>query len=109
MLIQLNAHWGAAARTWLHPFISHLMVQTCTRQGTVVAGLTAAWQLSSATAPSVPLMNCTQDTVLRATPRPQDAEQGEVLDTFHLLSDTGQISLEVLRPNLNRQPHLICL
>lgn len=50
--------------TWLQGFTSHLKVQTCTRQGTLVAGLAPARQFSSAAALSVPLMNWTQDTVL---------------------------------------------
>lgn len=70
--------------TWLQGFTSHLKVHTCTRQGTVVAGLMAARQLSSGTTLSAPLMNWTQDTVLWATPRSQDTEQGDVLTTFHL-------------------------
>lgn len=70
--------------TWLHGFTSHLKVQTCTRQGTVVAGLTAARQFSSGTTLSVPWTNWTQDTVLWATPKSQDTEQGDVLNTFHL-------------------------
>lgn len=74
----------SAKRTWLHGFTSHLKVQTCTKQGTVVAGFTAAWQVSSGTALSLPWMNWTQDTVLCATPRAQDTEQGDVAKTFHL-------------------------
>lgn len=54
----------AVGCTWLHSCTSHLKVQTCTRQGTVVAGLTTEWQFASATALSVPLTNWTQDTVL---------------------------------------------
>lgn len=71
-------------RTWLHGFTSHLKVQTCTKQGTVMAGLTAAWQFSSATMLSLPWINWTQDTTLWATPRSQETEQGNVLNTFHL-------------------------
>lgn len=70
--------------TWLHGFTSHLKVHTCTRQGTVVAGLTAARQPSSGTTLSFPWTNWTQDTFLWATPRSQDTEQGDVLNTFHL-------------------------
>lgn len=70
--------------TWLHGFTSHLKVHTCTRQGTVVAGLTAARQFSSDTALSLPWTNWTHDTALRATPRSQDTEQGDVLNTLHL-------------------------
>lgn len=50
--------------TWLHGFTSHLKMHTRTRQGTVVAGLMAAWQLSSGTTLSALWMNWTQDTVL---------------------------------------------
>lgn len=70
--------------TWLHGVTSHLKVQTCTRQGTVMAGLTAARQVSSETTLSFPLINWTQDTVLWATTKPQDTEHGNVLRTFHL-------------------------
>lgn len=70
--------------TWLHGFTSHLKVHTCTRQGTVVAGLTAARQFSSDTTLSLPWTNWTHDTALRATPRSQDTEQGDVLNTLHL-------------------------
>lgn len=70
--------------TWLHGFTSHLKVHTCTRQGTVVAGLTAARQVSSDTTLSLPWTNWTHDTALRATPRSQDTEQGDVLNTLHL-------------------------
>lgn len=49
---------------WLHGFTSHLKVQTCSRQGTVVAGLTPVRQLSSGTTLSLPWTNWTQDTVL---------------------------------------------
>ena len=70
--------------TWLHGFTSHLKVHTCTRQGTVVAGLTAARQFSSDTTLSLPWTNWTHDTALWATPRSQDTEQGDVLNTLHL-------------------------
>lgn len=70
--------------TWLHGFTSHLKVQTWTRQGTVVAGLTAAWQFSSRTALSLPWTYWTQDTSLWATPKSQDTEQADVLVTLHL-------------------------
>lgn len=93
---------SSVSGTWLQGFTSHLKVQTCTRQGTLVAGLTPGWHFSSATALSVPLMNRTQDTALRAMPRSQDAEQGDVRDTFHLPSDTGYFSLEI-PSNLNTQ------
>lgn len=77
-------HLSPVECTWLHGFTSHLKVQTCTRQGTVVAGLTAAWQFTSGTTFSLPWMNWTQETVLWATPKSQDTEQGDVLNTFHL-------------------------
>lgn len=60
----MSAHMCPVKGTWLHGFTSHLKVHTCTRQGTVVAGLTAARQLSSGTTLSVAWMNWTQDTVL---------------------------------------------
>lgn len=76
--------WSPLTCTWLHGFTSHLKVQTWTRQGTVVAGLTPAWQFESRTTLSLPWTDWTQDTVLRARPKSHDTEQGDVCITFHL-------------------------
>ena len=83
----------ATVPTWFQSFTSHLKVHTCTRQGTVVAGLTAAWHLSSDTSLSSPWIYSTQETCLLANPRSQDVVQAPVLSTLHLESITSSSSL----------------